>query len=117
MRPTKSRRKKQRGAAYSIDLRERVFKAIDEKRWTHKQAAAFFGIGEATIDRWSILRNETGSLAPRPHGGGHPRALDARGDRQLQDIVREKPDRTLEELKVQLRKKAKVEASTSAITR
>ena len=117
MKPTKPRRKKQRGAAYSVDLRERVFKAIEEKYLTHKQAAELFDIGEATVDRWSRLRRETGGFAPRPHGGGQPRALNARGDRHLEKLVREKPDRTLDELKVQLRKRAKVEASTSAITR
>lgn len=111
------RHKKQRGAAYSLDLRERVFAAIDTVPMTHKQAAEFFDIGEATIDRWSMLRNATGSLAPRPHGGGHPRAFDEEGDRKLQALVEEKPDRTLAELTGLVQKRARVKASSSAVSR
>lgn len=111
------KKKKRRGAAYSVDLRERVFAAIDANYWTHKQAAEFFGVGEATVDRWSILRNKTGSLAPRPHGGGHPRAFDADGDRRLEQLVDEKPDRTLAELTALARRRIGVEASGSAVSR
>ncbi len=50
---------------HSIDLRERVVRSLDEglsKRAAHH----LFHISRSTIDHWLALREQTGSLAPRP---------------------------------------------------
>ena len=50
---------------HSIDLRERVVRTLDEglsKRAAHQ----LFHISRSTIDHWLALREQTGSLAPRP---------------------------------------------------
>ncbi len=50
---------------HSIDLRERVVGTLDEglsKRAAHH----LFHISRSTIDHWLALREQTGSLAPRP---------------------------------------------------
>jgi hypothetical protein len=44
-------------------------------------------------------RRQTGSLDPESHGGGHPPALDPAGRERLHDLVRQKPDATLDELR------------------
>jgi len=50
---------------HSIDLRERVVRTLDEglsKRAAHH----LFHISRSTIDHWLALRQQTGTLAPRP---------------------------------------------------
>jgi transposase len=108
---------KRNGKAYSIDFRESVLAAMDREPLTHKEAAEFFKIGEATVDRWSSLRRETGSVAPRPRGGNRPRAVNARGDQELKRLVSEKPDRTLAELTALLRNRTRSTASRSSVGR
>jgi transposase len=90
---------------YSVDLRERVVKACDDGM-SEDDAAALFGVGSATVYRWKALRRETGALDPRSHGGGNPAALDESKRRLLAKVVREKPDRTLHELTVEIMKRA-----------
>jgi transposase len=91
--------KKKTGVPYSADLREKVLAAMDQNGWTHKETAEFFGIGEASVDRWSSLRLHTGGVVPRPHGGGQPRKLVEKHEAVLKRLLEEKNDRTLEELR------------------
>jgi transposase len=48
------------------------------------------------------LHRNTGSLAPRPHGGGNPAALGPEDLERLRELVRQQPDATLEELRQRL---------------
>jgi len=50
---------------YSLDLRERVLQALDEGM-SKSAAYRLFHISRSTIDHWLALREQTGSLAPRP---------------------------------------------------
>lgn len=47
--------------AYSIDLRERVIKAVDNGMPTY-EAASMFAVSKRVIYTWLDLRNATGSL-------------------------------------------------------
>lgn len=86
----------------SKDLRERVAAAIDRNEGSLRQIASRFCVSLSFITRLLRLRRRTGSLDPKPHGGGQPPALD-RGDRErLRQLVKERPDATLEELRRQL---------------
>ena len=71
--------------ALSLDLRERVVSAVDAGG-SIRGTAARFGVAAGTVQNLLALRRETGGVAPRPHGGGHPgppRSLDARLGRLL----------------------------------
>src|SRR5512142_513279 len=86
----------------SKDLRERVAAAIDRNEGSLRQIASRFCVSLSFITRLLRLRRRTGSLDPKPHGGGQPPALD-RGDlERLRQLVKERPDATLEELRRQL---------------
>ena len=63
--------------AYSIDLRERVVAACDARDGTREQIAARFSVSVAWIRRLLQRRRETGSIAPKPRGGGRAPAFDA----------------------------------------
>jgi transposase len=83
---------------YSNDLRERVAAAVDHHEGSLRQIARRFGIGLSTLTCWLRWRRQTGSLDPQPHGGGRPPAVDAIHAETLQDLMRQQPDATLDEL-------------------
>lgn len=87
---------------YSGDLRERVIAAVDHHEGSLRQIADRFRIGLSTLTRWLSQRRQTGSLDPKPHGGGHPRAVDDHHAERLRDLVRDQPDATLDELNERL---------------
>ena len=84
--------------AYSTDLRERVVAACDARDATRDQIAARFAVSVAWIRKLIRQRRQTGSIAPKPHGGGQAPAFDADADRRLRDAVRADDDATLKEL-------------------
>jgi transposase len=84
--------------AYSIDLRERVVAACDRGDATREQIAARFAVSVPWIRKLLRQRRQTGSIAPRPHGGGRAPAFDAEAAARLRDAVRAHNDATLEEL-------------------
>lgn len=71
------------GYGYSLDLRKRVVAAYERGDGTFEEVGKTFGVGEATVNRWVQLKRRSGSLAPRPHGGGHPTPFDASGLERL----------------------------------
>lgn len=83
---------------YSTDLRERVVAACDAGGATREQIAARFSVSLSWIRKLMRQRRETGSIGPRPRGGGHPSAFDAEADGRLRQAVRDDDDATLEEL-------------------
>src|SRR5262245_1997508 len=87
---------------YSMDLRRRVAEAVDKKEGSLRQLAHRFCVSVTFITRLVRLRRHTNSLAPRPHGGAHPSALDGTGQQRLRQLLKEQPDLTLEELAQQL---------------
>ena len=56
---------------YSVDLRERVVAAYKRGGRTMEEVAAEFRVCDKTLSHWLNLEEETGSLKPRPRGGGH----------------------------------------------
>ena len=99
--------------AYSLDLRERVVAACDEGVETRAEVAERFSVSESWIRRLLQRRRETGSLAPKPRGGGQPPAFDAEAAGRLRQAVAADPDATLKELAVA----GGVACSTSAVDR
>ena len=100
---------------YSQDLRDRVF-AASHAGQSHLAVAARFAVGESTVRSWLRRERETGSAAPRPHPGGHPK-LDATGDATLRALLAERNDRTLAELVAGLRERLGVRVSVMAVWR
>jgi transposase len=84
--------------AYSMDLRERVVAACDARDGTREQIAGRFSVSVSWIRDLLRRRRETGSIAPRPGGGGRAPAFDAEAAGRLRDAVRVDDDATLEEL-------------------
>jgi transposase len=82
--------------AYSIDLRERIVRAV-ERGMAKSQAARTFAVSLATVKNYVRQWQTTGSLAPKPIPG-RPRAIPRARDAALVAQLRATPDATLQEL-------------------
>jgi transposase len=79
--------------------------------------AARFRVSAGTVSNWLQRVEETGSVAPKPHGGGRQPSVDAAGAEVLRALVTKQNDRTLEELAVLYRTRTDVALSRSALSR
>ena len=98
---------------YSMDLRERVVQACDERIDTREEIADLFGVSTAWIRRLLQRRRETGRFAARRRGGRRPPKIAGKKLQTLQRLVEKYPDATLEEL----RDRCGVDASIMAVHR
>jgi len=88
--------------AYSLDLRQRILAAVDEQTLTRPQIAQLFSVSTSWIRRLVQRRRETGSIEPLRHRSGPKPALNEENLQHLRELVREKSDATLEELRGRL---------------
>src|SRR5687768_14644516 len=86
----------------SQDLRERIVAAVDNRAGSRRDIARRFQVDVSCITRSLQLRRQTGSLEPRPHGGGKRPTLDHDGLERLRVLVQERPDATLQEMRQHL---------------
>jgi transposase len=89
--------------AYSIDLRERVAAACDEGTETRAEIAERFGVSTSFIRKLLCRRRQSGTIAPKPHGGGGRSSLGERDLQEVRQLVAQRPDATLAELCQRLR--------------
>jgi transposase len=87
---------------YSIDLRERIVAAIDRGEHSLRQLAHLFSVNLSFLVRLLQRRRATGSVQPKPHGGGPAPKLDTDAVGRLLALVRQQPDATLKELRDRL---------------
>jgi transposase len=86
--------------AYSMDLRERILRDSDGGMGT-REVATKYDVSESWVRRLKQRRRETGEVSPRPPGSRRPPKWLTHTER-LQQLVAERPDATLEELREQL---------------
>jgi transposase len=86
------------GAPYSQDLRDRVLAACDRGMKT-SQVAQAFAVCSSWVRRVKQRRRETGETTSRPMGGATVVKIDGQ---RLTELVRQKPDATLKELRQML---------------
>ena len=84
---------------YSVDLRERVMRAVEEGFATRKEIAESFGVTTRWIRKLVQQYRETGSIKPLPHGGGRQPKFTSERLERLKSLVEKKPAATLDELR------------------
>src|SRR6516162_3514254 len=87
---------------YSQDLRKRVLDTVQRGDGSLRQIARGFLVSISFVTRLLRLHRRTGSVLPRPQGGGNPAALGPEDLERLRELVRQQPDATLEELRQRL---------------
>src|SRR4051794_37118394 len=84
-------------APYSQDRRQRIVETARRRDGTLRQIAQRSLVSASFVARLLQLHRATGSVEPRPHGGGHPAALTPEDLERLGELIRKQPDATLEE--------------------
>lgn len=102
--------------ALSQDLRRRIVKAVLDGT-TYEEAAARFEVGRASVSRLMRRNRERGGdLAPDVAGGCRG-GLEPSEREVVRELVVERPDRTLEELREGFEARTGRRSSTSAMSR
>ena len=99
--------------AFSTDLRQRVIAAYDAGESTQHQVAARFCVSVQWVRKRLRQRRLTGSIDPKPHGGGRARLIDHEAGDRLRRAIAERNDATLS----QLAQAAGLKASPSMVHR
>src|SRR3954454_3772526 len=87
---------------YSQDLRQRVLDTVRRGEGSVRQIARRFLVSVSFVTRLLRTHRSTGSLEPRPHGGGNPPLLGPEDLERLRELIRQQPDATLEECRQRL---------------
>jgi transposase len=98
---------------YSQDLRQRVLDTVRRGEGSLRQIARRFLVSVSFVTRLLRTHRTTGSLEPKPHGGGNPAVLGPEDLERLREVIRQQPDATLEEC----RQRLGVSCSTMTIAR
>lgn len=104
------------GGPIPKELRERVVAGVEEGGLSWRDAAALFGVGVATVNRWMRRKRERGGVEPSPMGGRR-RGLTDEDIAQIGKIFDEKPDLTIEEAKEAFEERTGRKTSTGAVSR
>lgn len=102
--------------AYSLDLRQRICAACDEHDGTRQEIAGRFAVSRSFLQKLLRLRR-SGSIAPKPKGGGRQSRLGRTQQRLVRQMVKSKPDSTLAELCGELVKVGGVSVSKPTMCR
>src|SRR5262245_66675355 len=98
---------------YPVELRARIVDAVDRGVGSLPTIAALFSVSIACVANYLELREETGSLQPRPNPGGRRPALPEERYPEVRQLLQEQPALTLE----QVRDRLQLSCSLAAVCR
>jgi transposase len=105
------------GAPISAELRQAIVRTYEEGGRSYDDVADLLGVGRATVNRVLRLKRETGSVAPKPRGGGNRSPIHGKIAELLVAIVTTMPDATVAELADVLVARAPIRTSRTSILR
>src|SRR5215211_7010726 len=82
--------------AYSVDLRQKIVEAVQQRGTSKSEAARLFGISLSSVKRYTRLADRGEPLTPRK-GGGRPPIADDATRKLLEEDVRTRPAATVQE--------------------
>lgn len=83
------------GGSYSIALRERAIRFVEEENGSQKMACAVLGISLSTLTKWLKSYRDSGAICPAKRVSYRTIKVDIA---KLKQMVESSPDATLEEL-------------------
>jgi transposase len=102
---------------YSDDFREKIVNAYRNGEGSLRKIAKRFSVSLNFV--WLLIKREreTGSVSPKPHGGGQKPKIDGIDVIILRRLVKENNDATLRELRDLFYQETGIEVSVSTIGR
>ncbi len=83
----------------SMDLRIRILAAYDSGEETRQEIADRFMVSLGMVKKLIQQRKTTGEIAPRHHLAGRKRKITETHRQRIKELVAQKPDVTLEQLR------------------
>lgn len=102
--------------AHSMDVRQRIITAWQAGEGKQSLSRRF-QVGYTTVKRYIRQWQERGQVAPKPHGGGQPRAVDAAGEQVVREVLGQQADLTDAERAQRYRERTGKQVSKSAMHR
>jgi transposase len=102
-------------APLSVDLRQRIMAAYGAKEGSQRQLAARFKVSLSFIRDLRRHHRETGSVEPKPHGGGATAKVGKQQLAIVEALVTAQPDALLKELCERFAAQTGVEVSVSTM--
>ncbi len=103
--------------AYSIDLRQKVIDAYNNQEGSLRQLAKRFSVSLSFVQRLLKRYHQSGTVEPKPHGGGKPAKLTQEQMVIVKILVEEDNDATLVELCERLQQRIGVKLSRATLGR
>ena len=104
-------------ASLSVDLRQRILAAYDAKEGSQRQLAERFKVSLSFIRDLRRHYRETGTVQPKPHGGGAVALIRKEHLPIVEALVTNQPDALLEELCQRFATQTEVVVSVSTMQR
>jgi len=104
-------------APLSVDLRKRVIAAYQAKEGSQRQLAERFNVSLSFIRDLSRRYRQSGTVEPKPHGGGGVAKLGPAQLSIVKALVEAQPDALLTELCERLAEKTAINVSVSTMQR
>ena len=104
-------------AAYSIDLREKILKAWQNKECSQRELAKRFKVSLSFIRDFLRRYRETGEIAAQPQGGDRRPKLKGIEQELLKIIVTERNDIYLREIQEIIEERKGIKVSISSLSR
>jgi transposase len=104
-------------APLSLDLRQRIMSAYEAKEGSQRQLAQRFKVSLSFIRDLRRHYRQTGTIEPKPHGGGAVAKLESKHLPIIKTLVDNQPDALLEELCVRFTEQTTVQVGTSTMHR
>ena len=104
-------------APLSLDLRQRIIAAYQDKEGSQRQLAERFKVSLSFVRDLSRRHRETGRVEPKAHGGGAIAKLGVAQLPVVKALVEAQPDALLEELCERFTEKTGVQVSVSTMQR
>jgi transposase len=83
---------------YSLDLRQQLRRAYDQRLGSPRALAALVGVRQSFVEKRLRRARTTGEIAPRPHAGGRRALCNEVALAVVRRLVQAQPDATLAEL-------------------
>ena len=101
----------------SMDLRERILAAVEDGSENMKQIAERFSVSYQVVQKLKYQWRDLGTLEPQTHKAGRKPTLSDAQRNRLDELIRDDPSLTLEQLRTKLRVKCSLTTIWSELRR
>jgi transposase/transposase-like protein len=103
--------------SYSVDLRQKIIDAYENKEGSIRQLAQRFKVAPSCVHELLQHYRRSGTVEPKPHAGGPEPKIQAQALTILQELVQQDNDATLSELAQRLYERTQIQVSPTTIHR